>query len=91
MDQEKLLQLREMLRQQGVDALVSLKPDNLFYLSGFECSRGYGIITKDRQIIAADARYDEWARVCLPGWEVALIDQNRTVISSPPSSSGSAR
>ena len=30
MDQEKLLQLREMLRQQGVDALVSLKPDNLF-------------------------------------------------------------
>ena len=79
MDQEKLLQLREMLRQQGVDALVSLKPDNLFYLSGFDCSRGYGIITKDRQIIAADARYDEWARVCLPGWEVALIDQNHTV------------
>ncbi len=79
MNQQKLSELREMLSKQGVDALVSVKPDNLFYLSGFECSQGYGIITKDRQIIAADARYDEWARTCLPGWEVICIDQKHTV------------
>ena len=66
MNQEKLRQLRGMLQAQGVDALVSSKSDNLFYLSGFECSQGYAVITRDRTIIAADSRYDEWARTCLP-------------------------
>ena len=79
MNQQKLAQLRGMLQQQGIDALVSFKPDNLYYLSGFECSQGYGIITRDRQIIAADSRYDEWARECLPGWEVICISQELTI------------
>ena len=79
MNQEKLRQLRGMLQAQGVDALVSSKSDNLFYLSGFECSQGYAVITRDRTIIAADSRYDEWARTCLPGWEVVCISQEYTV------------
>jgi len=79
MNKEKLSQLRELMRAKGVEALVSVKADNLFYLSGFECSMGYGIITQTRQIIAADSRYDEWARVCLPEWEVICISPTYTV------------
>ena len=79
MNQEKLRQLREMLLAQGVDALVSGKADNFLYLSGFACSQGYVIITRDKTVIAADSRYDEWARACLPGWDVVCISQDYTV------------
>ena len=79
MDQQKLSELRRLLLDRRIEALVSSKPDNLFYLSGFECSQGYGIITQDRQIIAADSRYDEWARTCLPGWEVICIGGQYTI------------
>ena len=42
-------------------ALIS-KPENIFYLSNFDGSSGFVILTKDTTYLATDARYTEYAK-----------------------------
>src|SRR5271167_2826509 len=42
-DEPKLQRVRELMKQQGLDALVVRAPDNLVYLTNYWCMKGYDI------------------------------------------------
>lgn len=59
---ERLTRLKGKLREEKVDALLVLQPQNRYYLSGFSGSSGYLIITQDEDVLLTDFRYKEQAK-----------------------------
>ena len=43
-DRQKLDRVRELMRQQGISALVCRAPDNIVYLSNYWCMKGYDAV-----------------------------------------------
>jgi Xaa-Pro aminopeptidase len=65
----RLAALRDLLADQGLDALLVSSPDNRRYLSGFTArddllteSSGSLLITREAALLFTDFRYLEWAR-----------------------------
>lgn len=57
----------------GIDGLLVSQPENRRYLSGFDGSAGYLLISTDRAILATDFRYTEQATAQAPEFEVRQI------------------
>lgn len=66
----RLGKLRAALTEKGVDAVFISEPENRHYLSGFNGSAGYLLITGDTAVLATDFRYIEQAKAQAPDYEV---------------------
>jgi len=69
----RLQRLRRGLADKNVDAFFVSQPENRCYLSGFDGSAGYLLITQEKAVLATDFRYLEQADRQAPGYEVFRI------------------
>ncbi|MFC1897160.1 M24 family metallopeptidase [Chloroflexota bacterium] len=76
--QSRLNKLRPKLAEKEVDAFFISQPDNRYYLSGFDGSAGFLLITPQNTILATDFRYTEQAKRQAPDYEVFQITSNIT-------------
>ena len=65
--------MREGFAGKEIDAIFISQPENRRYLSGFDGSSGYLLITEQNAILATDFRYIEQARRQAPGYEIFQI------------------
>ena len=73
MIKDRLAKLRAELVKKEVDALLVSQPKNRFYLSGFDGSDGYLLITTKDSIIATDFRYVEQVKRQCPDYTLFQI------------------
>lgn len=64
------------LGQKDIDSILISQPENRRYLSGFNGSAGYLIITQDKHILATDTRYTAQAESQAPEYELFTISGN---------------
>ena len=69
----RLQKLRQRLAEKKIDAILISQPENRYYLSGFDGSSGYLLITPQSTILATDFRYLEQARTQAPDYEIFPI------------------
>jgi len=74
----RLQKLRQRFTEKEIDAILISQPENRYYLSGFNGSSGYLLITPQDAILATDFRYTEQARVQAPDYDVYQINNNMT-------------
>jgi Xaa-Pro aminopeptidase len=67
----RLTRLREVLRQQQLDAILISQPENRRYLSGFTGSSCWLLISADQALLATDFRY--YDQVALESPDFALV------------------
>ncbi|MBA7476848.1 Aminopeptidase YpdF [subsurface metagenome] len=72
----RLNKLRQKLAGKEVDAFFISQPENRYYLSGFDGSDGFLLITPQNAILATDFRYIEQARRQAPDYEIFQITNN---------------
>lgn len=72
----RLNKLRQKLAEREVDAFFISQPENRYYLSGFEGSDGFLLITPQNAILATDFRYIEQARRQAPDYAIFQITNN---------------
>jgi Xaa-Pro aminopeptidase len=70
----RLKKLRQAFTDKGIDALFVSQPENRRYLSGFDGSAGYLVITDKDVVLATDFRYLEQAKGQAPQCQVFQID-----------------
>lgn len=70
----RLQNLKNKLRTLAVDALLVAQPDNRRYLSGFNGSSGYVLVTTEITVLATDFRYIEQAALQAKECQVVRID-----------------
>jgi Xaa-Pro aminopeptidase len=73
MIKDRLARLRPELVKNEVDALLISQPKNRFYLSGFDGSDGYLLITAKHSIVATDFRYVEQVKRQCPDYTLFQI------------------
>ncbi len=73
MIKDRLAKLRTELKNKEVDGILISQPENRFYLSGFDGSDGYLLITVKDSIIATDFRYVEQAKRQSPDYTLFQI------------------
>ena len=69
----RLNNLRKALVQNNIDAILVTQPENRRYLSGFDGSAGYLLITEKKALLATDFRYTEQASNQAPEFEIIMI------------------
>ena len=69
----RLQKLRQRLTETGIDAILVSQPENRYYLSGFDGSSGFLVISPQNTILATDFRYIEQARAQAPDYEIFRI------------------
>ncbi|MBA7503499.1 Aminopeptidase YpdF [subsurface metagenome] len=69
----RLQKLRQKLAEKEIDAIFISQPENRYYLSGFDGSSGYLLITPQNTILATDFRYIEQAKRQAPDYEIFQI------------------
>jgi Xaa-Pro aminopeptidase len=62
--------LRQRLAEKELDGILVSQPENRYYLSGFDGSAGYLLITPQDTVLATDSRYTEQARAQAPDCRV---------------------
>ena len=72
----RLNKLRQKLTEEKVDAFFISKPKNRYYISGFDGSAGFLLITPQDTILATDFRYIERAKKQAPNYEIFQITNN---------------
>ena len=65
--------LRKRLAQDNLDAIFISNTENRRYISGFESSAGYLLLTEKDAVICTDFRYTEQASQQAPGWRINRI------------------
>ncbi|MGF9710937.1 M24 family metallopeptidase [Paenibacillus naphthalenovorans] len=70
MQEERILRLRSLMQEQGLQALLITNATNRMYMTGFTGSSGYVLITEDRAILLTDFRYMTQAPQQAVGYEV---------------------
>lgn len=70
MPNSRLAALRRKLAENGIEAMLVSRPENRQYLSGFDGSSGFLLITGDAAVLATDFRYIEQAQSQAPGFEI---------------------
>lgn len=71
---DRISRLRAAFTGLEIDAILVSQPENRYYLSGFEGSTGYLLISKYAKMIAVDFRYVEQAKMQCPGFDVFKIE-----------------
>ena len=69
----RLKRLRQGLVQKEIDGIFVSQPENRRYLSGFDGSSGYLLITPQNTVLATDFRYVEQAREQASDYEIVQI------------------
>lgn len=72
----RLEKLRSGFAEKEVDAIFITQSENRRYLSGFDGTAGYLLITENRAALATDFRYVEQARTEAPDFEILKITGN---------------
>ncbi len=62
--------MRQQIEEKEIDAIFISQPENRYYLSGFDGSAGYLLITPQNTILATDFRYVEQAKRQAPDYEI---------------------
>ena len=70
---DRIQKLRQQLGDKGIDGIFISQPENRRYLSGFDGSAGFLLITQQSMILAADFRYIAQAKNQAPDYEVFTI------------------
>jgi len=68
-----LQRLRQLLAKKEVDGIFISQPENRYYLSGFDGSSGFLLITAQNTVLATDFRYIEQAKGQASGYEIFRI------------------
>ena len=68
--QNRIEKLRSKFSEMEIDGLFVSHPENRRYLSGFDGSAGYLLITPHTSILATDFRYLEQAKDQAPGYDI---------------------
>jgi Xaa-Pro aminopeptidase len=66
----RLQKLRRGLADKAIDTILVSQPENRCYLSGFDGSAGYLIITGEKAVLATDFRYTEQATKQAAAYEI---------------------
>ena len=69
----RLQRLRQRLGEKEIDGIFVSQPENRCYLSGFDGSAGYLLITPQNKILATDFRYIEQAQRQAPDYKIFPI------------------
>ncbi len=69
----RLQNLRQRLAEKELDGILVSQPENRYYLSGFDGSAGFLLITAKDTILATDFRYIEQAGKQAPDYEIFRI------------------
>jgi len=69
----RLQKLRQRFAEKEIDAILISQPANRYYLSGFNGSSGYLLITPQHTILATDFRYLEQVKTQAPDYELFHI------------------
>ena len=69
----RLPKLRRKLAEKEIDAILISQPENRYYLSGFDGTAGFLLITAKKAILATDFRYIEQAERQSPNYEIFRI------------------
>ncbi len=69
----RLEKLRQKLVEKEIDGIFVSQPENRYYLSGFDGSSGYLLITAKDTILATDFRYVEQAKAEAPDYQIFQI------------------
>jgi len=69
----RLQKLRQSLAEKEIEAILISQPENRYYLSGFDGSSGFLLITPEKAILATDFRYIEQAKGQTPEYEIFQI------------------
>ena len=70
---DRLQRLRQKLAEREVNAIFISQPDNRRYLSGFDGSAGYLLITEKDAVIVTDFRYIEQVKQQSPDYRLFQI------------------
>ncbi len=73
---KRVLRLRRLFRKNKVDAVFITQAENRHYLSGFDGTAGYLLITPQKAVLATDFRYTEQAAQEAPDFEIIRISGN---------------
>ena len=65
--------LHKRLAEEKIDGILVSQPENRYYLSGFDGSAGYLLITPQNKILATDFRYLEQAQRQAPDYRIFPI------------------
>src|SRR5689334_12154945 len=77
--EQRLTKLRALMRENGLDALLVLRPENRRYLSGFTGSTGQLIVTHEEALLFVDGRYTGQAKAEAP--HCRIVDWNRATLA----------
>ena len=69
----RLQRLRQKLAEKEADGIFISQPENRHYLSGFDGSSGFLLITPQDTILTTDFRYTEQAKMQAPDYEIVQI------------------
>ena len=69
----RLSKLRRRLAEQQIEAILISQPENRHYLSGFDGSAGFLLITPEKRVLATDFRYTEQAQRQAPDYDLFQI------------------
>lgn len=70
---DRIHALRRIFPGKGIEAVIISQPENRYYLSGFNGSAGYLLITAERAVLATDFRYIEQSKQQAPDYEIFQI------------------
>jgi Xaa-Pro aminopeptidase len=71
--ENRLKKLRQRLAEKGVEAILISQPENRHYLSGFDGSFGFLLISQQTKTLATDFRYLEQAKRQAPDYKLFRI------------------
>ena len=71
---DRLNRLLGSFAEQEIDAIFISQPENRRYLSGFDGSAGYLLVTPQKQVLATDFRYLEQVKRQSPDYQVFQIN-----------------
>ncbi len=69
----RLSKLRRRLAERQIEAILISQPENRHYLSGFDGSAGFLLITPEKRVLATDFRYTEQAQRQAPDYDLFQI------------------
>ena len=73
MFEKRIINLRRKIGTSGAEAALVMRPENVFYLSGYSGGEGYLVITENDQKLLTDFRYLEQAAAQAPHCEIIDI------------------
>jgi len=77
--ESRLQNLRHRLVDKELDGILISQPENRYYLSGFDGSAGFLLVTAKDTILTTDFRYIEQAKAQAPDYEIFLISNDIAV------------